>query len=816
MNLDGSDTGSHADMANHIPIARRVRDALTMFVVSGLSLLLLMYVAFGEGQRTFQQFHLEKLIAQGRVVQSAINNFLRPGLPLDQYVGFNTRAGTIMSSDPAIAAIVVFDQNGRAVFGVGDKSIPLLSEAGKTAFPGDSDAETRLSTDLFQAVLPLRNRYEVVGNLAVSMPRSIVAERVLSSFEPLIVLAGVLSAVFGIIVSLARRHLRHRRIPWLQIIFGLTFLTMACFVIGTLVNLYSVGTQAKTKALADSLGQRLTDIAGFNLNIGEIRGLDKIFDDYRELNPDITAAGLIVNNKVTIHTDPKKVGTRWISNKQDYEYTVDITPDHSLRDIKVTVALPISVVFRQIVRSVKNFAALFVASAFFAGVFLQMAGSVQRLQDEKEHDNNEELGHLADESSMRDVKPVFFVAVFVEHLMYSFLPQYVDEVVGTWGLSSSLVSAPFMAYYLFFALSLLPAGHYAQQHNPKPLIYGGLFLAAAGIAVLTMASDFTQIMIARSLAGIGQGMLFIGVQSYILMTASPDRKTQGASIIVFGFQGGMISGMAIGSLLVAYLGPHGVFTLASAIAFGLAIYTLILIPAITVPNREDLALGLTWRQLGSSLAQMLRSLEFLKTMLLIGIPTKAVLTGIIIFALPLLLAKKGLPQEDIGQIIMVYAGGVIIASSYVSRLVDRIGHTHSVLFWGSIISGVGLMVVGLIDWTPISGANSSWTPMMGALIAGVATIGVAHGFINAPVVTHVAESDFGNRIGKSAATATYRFLERVGHIAGPIIVGQFFLIYGQDAGVLTWVGIFVCLAGLLFISLYRQPQTQTTNEEKPV
>jgi hypothetical protein len=170
-----------------------------MFVVSGLSLLLLLYVAFGEGQRTFQQFHLEKLIAQGRVVQSAINNFLRPGLPLDQYVGFNTRAGTIMASDSAITAIVVFDQNGRAVFGVGDESIPLLSEAGETAFPGDSDAETRLSTDLFQAVLPLRNRYEAVGNLAVSMPRSIVAERVLSSFAPLIVLAVVLSAAFGII-----------------------------------------------------------------------------------------------------------------------------------------------------------------------------------------------------------------------------------------------------------------------------------------------------------------------------------------------------------------------------------------------------------------------------------------------------------------------------------------------------------------------------------------------------------------------------------------------------------------------------------------
>ena len=54
-------------------------------------------------------------------------------------------------------------------------------------------------------------------------------------------------------------------------------------------------------------------------------------------------------------------------------------------------------------------------------------------------------------------------------------------------------------------------------------------------------------------------MLFIGIQAYILAVASPEKKTQGAAIIVFGFQGGMISGMAIGSLLVNYLEPHGVF-----------------------------------------------------------------------------------------------------------------------------------------------------------------------------------------------------------------------------------------------------------------
>lgn len=794
-------------------LARRITDAITMFVVSGLSLLLLMYVAFGEAQRTYQQFHLEKLVAQGRVIQSAIDNFLRPGLPLKQYVGFNTRAGTILSSDPSIAAIMVLDQSGRKVFAAGDESIPLLPQSGEAKTWPAGVADTRLSEEFVQVVLPLRNRYESVGNLAVTMPRALVTERVQSDFEPLLIVAAVLSACFGIVVSISRPHLRNRRTPWLQISYGLTFLVMACFVIGTLVNLYSDGAQAKTKALADSLGQRLTDIVGFNLNIEEIRGLDKIFGDYRRLNPDISAAGLTVNDIVTIHTDEQMVGKRWVGDKRDYQYLVDITPQDSLRDIKVAVALPVDVVFRQIIRSVKNFAALFVASAFFAGLFLQMAGSVQRFHRDKEQSGQAGQSTPNDESALSLVKPVFFVAVFVEHLMYSFLPQFMHDTIDAWGLSSGYVSAPFMAYYLFFALALVPSGHFAQQHNPRPLMYGGLILAAIGLVALAVPSNFTVIMIARSLAGIGQGMLFIGVQSYILMTASPDRKTQGASIIVFGFQGGMISGMAIGSLLVSYLGPQGVFMLAAMIAGGVALYTLVLVPSIEAQESSDPRLGITLRQLGLSMIQMLRSFEFLRTMLLIGIPAKAVLTGIVIFALPLLLAKKHFPQEDIGQIIMVYAAGVILASGYVSRVVDRIGHTQSILFWGALISGIGLMMVGLIDWAPIANAPNNATMITVVLVVGVAIVGVAHGFINAPVVTHIAESELADRIGKSAATATYRFLERVGHIAGPIIVGQLFLLYGQEAQILTWVGGFVILAGVLFIAFFTRPQVQAANRE---
>src|SRR5262245_42745666 len=100
---------------------RRVADGITMFVVTGLSLLLLVYVGFGEGKRIYEQFQIEKLIAHNRIVQNAMENYLRAGLPLKQYAGFATLADPIVQSIDEIDAMVVFDQAGHQLFFVTDK-----------------------------------------------------------------------------------------------------------------------------------------------------------------------------------------------------------------------------------------------------------------------------------------------------------------------------------------------------------------------------------------------------------------------------------------------------------------------------------------------------------------------------------------------------------------------------------------------------------------------------------------------------------------------------------------------------------------------
>jgi predicted MFS family arabinose efflux permease len=610
----------------------------------------------------------------------------------------------------------------------------------------------------------------------------------------LLVGACIASVCFGVFVAIGGSVLTGPRRRWLHAVYALTFLGMSVAVVATLVSLYSEGAQAKTKALADSLGQRLSSIVQSGLNITEIRGLDDVFSDYRRLNPDVSAAGLIVDSMVVIHTDPESVGKKWASDPGTYEYQVNLTRQGG-RDIRVSVALPVNVIYRQIARSVKNFTALFVASAFMAHLFLQLAGSLR--QQTRAPAAPADGPDDGSEFHLRLVKPVFFLATFVEHLTYAFLPQYVSRIMEAEGFPEG-ASAVFMTYYLCFALSLIPAGYFAQRLSPRPLMYGGLMMAAAGFVALALHPSLAVLFAARAMSGIGQGMLFIGVQSFILRTASDDRKTRGAAIIVFGFQGGMISGMAIGSLLVTQMDAEGVFWLGAVIAAAMALYARTLIPAT---GRDPAAGGLegSFSLLLRDLVRVLGNWDFVRTMLLVGVPAKAILTGVIVFAMPLIMAQAHYAQEDIGQILMVYAAGVLIANSYASRLVDRTSDSEPVLLLGALLSGVGLICISATGWQQIVELFGNSLVIALILVVGVAIVGVAHGFINAPVVTHIARSRLALALGESSVTATYRFLERVGHIAGPMIMGQLFLLAGTGPNVLGYLGLGVAICGLLFV-----------------
>src|SRR5262245_9901245 len=250
-----SETEGHDMHKPPTTLARRFGDAGTMFAVSAACLLLLVFVAYGKASRTFEQLLIEKLVAQGQLVQSTVEAYLRPGLPLRQWAGYQRTAEPMVKADEFLVAMIAFDRFGEPVFTAGERAVRPLDPAGATAIVNGT-ADLRSSDSSLQVILPLRNKFERVGDLMLAVDRGKVTEKVQHAFLPIVIFAGIASTFFSVVVFIGWQAPESKRKRRAATTFAGTFLAVAAAIVLTMVSLFSDGAQSKGRALADSLGQR--------------------------------------------------------------------------------------------------------------------------------------------------------------------------------------------------------------------------------------------------------------------------------------------------------------------------------------------------------------------------------------------------------------------------------------------------------------------------------------------------------------------------------------------------------------------------------
>ena len=758
-----------------------------MFLTGILSLGLLAYIGDREAFTKYPRFEIEKVLAQSRPVQQTLEKFLDAGLPLTQFAGFDTLVRPIIKVDDAIDAITILNSLGGVVFQQTDprfKIDPIAADSRNLAEVTTVSGETQ--TQIF---LPIRSRFGFGGQVVIHLPNKYVAEKVRSATGLLPWAAGLGAIVLGVygamVVDLSAA--RRRRLD--RIVFSVIFLSVAGTVVVGLTKLYAAGSQVKAEGLASALTERIRIVYDMGLSLDDVDALENAFELYRSVNPEIGALALVVDDKVVIGTTPGMTGKRLTPDATSFQVLNPIEGVPGL-NAAVYVSVPYDVAVSAVGRTAKTFVVLLVASGFMAGLFFNLGDALRRLRLARSQNKTD------GQSAVDAIKPVLFMGFLVENLAVSFLPQLMQKSATAGGLPPSLASLMFMAYFVTFAATLVPAGVFAGRRGPKPLILLGAIATAAASAIMALYDHYQVIVAARLLAGFGQALLFIGSQSYILAYAAADKRTQSAGVIVYTFNGGMLSGMVIGGLLASYIGSSGVFWIGAATAVAIGLYTWALIDPS--PKMETQPTPQAPRSAFSILG-VFRSVSFLWTTMLVGIPAKAVLTGVIVFAMPLLLSGQNLAQEDIGQIIMFYALGVLLSSHFVSRYADRFGNIRQILFVGLALSGVGLCVIGGIGWRDVVDMHLGPIALTLILLGGTFLVGVGHGCINAPVVTHIAGTDVAKQLGEAPVTAFYRFIERIGHIAGPLVVGQLFFLSGQSPTAIAWLGAAMIGFSMLFV-----------------
>jgi MFS-type transporter involved in bile tolerance (Atg22 family) len=76
--------------------------------------------------------------------------------------------------------------------------------------------------------------------------------------------------------------------------------------------------------------------------------------------------------------------------------------------------------------------------------------------------------------------------------------------------------------------------------------------------------------------------------------------------------------------------------------------------------------------------------------------------------------------------------------------------------------------------------------------------GISNGMSTAPVLTHINKTEVAERYGSKSVSATYTFLERGGHILGPIVVSQLFVFSHHSTLGLALFGIVMIVSAFLF------------------
>ena len=474
-------------MSDESNLVRRLTDAATMLVVSMLCFTLLIYIAFGSTKRTYEQLLAEKSMAQAELVRTPIENYLRPGLALSQYTAFNQLTDPMIAADRSLVSMIVDHRDGDTVFIAGDaksRTLPQMSEA--EDFKGI--ATLRKSATVMQLILPLKNKFERVGTLSVTMNRTEIDDKLAGEFRVPLIIAVLASIAFALTVFFSSIDSIYRGRRKVAAGFTIAFLVVAIGVISAMIAVFTHGAESKGRALADSLGQRLDDIPQIGLQFDQLLGLEDVLESYRKLNPEISAVGITINGRVAVHTDRSKIGAAWYSDSKFAEYRAKLTADNHPRAALVILSVPRSFVFWQVARHIKNYAALFVASALVASLFLQLAQVMRSAQVEARAPQQDWRTRF----SLDLVKPAFFLAVFLDHLSYSFLPQLVSAIAEKGGDAASSAALPFTAYYLCFALALLPAGRYEQKFGSRTMLVASLALISVSLLALTVATTMAS------------------------------------------------------------------------------------------------------------------------------------------------------------------------------------------------------------------------------------------------------------------------------------------------------------------------------------
>ena len=377
---------------------------------------------------------------------------------------------------------------------------------------------------------------------------------------------------------------------------------------------------------------------------------------------------------------------------------------------------------------------------------------------------------------------VLATAAFVIAIGYGLVAPALPAFARSFDVGLTAASAVVSAFALF-RLAFAPlSGRLVGRIGELRTYLLGLGIVAVSTGACAFAGEYWQLLVFRSLGGIGSTMFTVSSVSMLIRLAPPAMRGRASGLWATGFLLGSVTGPLVGGGLVAFglRAPFVVYAVMLLVAMALSGVLLRGRSGATVDAR-DAGPELAFRDaLGHPAYRAALAAAFANGWAVFGVRVALV---------PLFVVEAlGRTESWAGIALAVFAVGNASTLVVAGRLADRRGR-RPLIVAGLAVSTVATAVLGVV-------------PSLAAFLAVSLVAGVGSGLVNPPVNAAVADV-VGTRARGGTVLAGFQMASDIGAILGPLVAGA----VAQLAGFGTAFGLTAVVVALALVLWLRAPET---------
>lgn len=338
-----------------------------------------------------------------------------------------------------------------------------------------------------------------------------------------------------------------------------------------------------------------------------------------------------------------------------------------------------------------------------------------------------------------------FVIAIGFGLISPVLPQFARSFDVSVAAASVIVSA-----FAFFRLLFAPAGgSLVTRLGERPVYLTGLVIVALSTGASAFAQNYWQLLIFRSLGGIGSTMFTVSAMALLVRLAPPRLRGRVSSMYGSAFLVGGVIGPVVGGALGEFgmRVPFVVYGVALLIAAGFVGLMLRGTPLRADPTQETLP--------PMTVGEAVRDNAY-RSAMVSAFANGWTNFGVRIAILPLFAVAVVGETWAAGVALAVGAAATALTLQYSGRVADTIGRRRPIIV-GLVLSALSMGTMGLAGGLVM-------------ILVLTAVLGVGSGLLNPAQQATVADV-VGNGRSGGKVLATFQMCQDAGGIGGPVLVG---------------------------------------------